>query len=530
MTKIFLVEDHPLFRMGIRQSLAAYAEFTVVGEAGNARDAFAAIDTHPPDIVVMDVSLPGMDGVIATREIRRRAPGTRVLLLSVHDQISDVLEALDAGAAGLRAQDGRDRRPGGGAADDRPERSLRGAPVWPRSLGSYESRRKKPLDALSILSLREREVFRLAADCLLTREIARELCISRKTVDTHLYRIHRKLGLRTSAELVGWPATWAWSGAGARAKCSPASSAAEPTARARAQGDGGWLNAERQRVGQNRDIVKLIRHELNTPLATALLYIGIAEGSAAGLPEGIVKSALRVAAVGGTTAQDADRYPDRARMCRLRNGSAAIDRRWRDGPDDRQPNGRAPGSRSGSRRHARRSARVVGSPDGRADRRKSPVQRLEVRSGTSGARRGQAGRRRHHDRGPRSRHRHRGSEPGVGSSSGNAHAPPEQGGGLGLGLWLVRELAAAHGGWVTLESRKGHGATFTVFLRARRPTAAVGAMAVPASPPPPVGAPPPLLARQGGEIAHEGPVAGPQRDRRAGAHLDDDVAVARPGS
>ena len=118
MTKIFLVEDHPLFRMGIRQSLAAYAEFTVVGEAGNARDAFAAIDAHPPDIVVMDVSLPGMDGVIATREIRRRAPRTRVLLLSVHDQISDVLEALDAGARRIRAQDGGDRGAGGGVADD----------------------------------------------------------------------------------------------------------------------------------------------------------------------------------------------------------------------------------------------------------------------------------------------------------------------------------------------------------------------------------------------------------------------------
>ena len=76
------------------------------------------------------------------------------------------------------------------------------APTLAALLGSYESRRKKPLDTLSILSLREREVFRLAADCLLTREIARELCISRKTVDTHLYRIHRKLGLRTSAELV----------------------------------------------------------------------------------------------------------------------------------------------------------------------------------------------------------------------------------------------------------------------------------------------------------------------------------------
>jgi DNA-binding NarL/FixJ family response regulator len=200
-TKIFLVEDHPLFRMGIRQSLASYAEFTVVGEAGNARDAFAAIDAHPPDIVVMDVSLPGMDGVIATREIRRRAPRTRVLLLSVHDQISDVLEALDAGAAGYALKtEGTEALVAALRTIIRNDRYV--APPLAALLGSYESRRKRPLDTLSILSLREREVFRLAADCLLTREIARELCISRKTVDTHLYRIHRKLGLRTSAELV----------------------------------------------------------------------------------------------------------------------------------------------------------------------------------------------------------------------------------------------------------------------------------------------------------------------------------------
>jgi two-component system response regulator NreC len=201
VTKIFLVEDHPLFRMGIRQSLASYAEFSIVGEAGNARDAFSAIDAHPPDIVVMDVSLPGMDGVIATREIRRRAPRTRVLLLSVHDQISDVLEALDAGASGYALKtEGTEALVAALRTIAKNDRYV--APTLAALLGSYESRRKRPLDTLSILSVREREVFRLAADCLLTREIASELCISRKTVDTHLYRIHRKLGLRTSAELV----------------------------------------------------------------------------------------------------------------------------------------------------------------------------------------------------------------------------------------------------------------------------------------------------------------------------------------
>ena len=150
----------------------------------------------------MDVALPGMDGVIATREIRRRTPRTRVLIFSVHDQIGDVLDALDAGRVRIRAQDRRDGRAGRGASLRAAQRALRRAlALAPRSPATNRGG-TKPADTLSILSVREREVFRLAADCLLTREIARELCISRKTVDTHLYRIHRKLGLRTSAELV----------------------------------------------------------------------------------------------------------------------------------------------------------------------------------------------------------------------------------------------------------------------------------------------------------------------------------------
>ena len=131
MTKIFLVDDHPLFRAGIRQSLAPYMEFCIVGEAGSARDAFVAIDTHRPDIVLMDIALPGMDGVIATREIRRRTPRTRVLIFSVHDQIGDVLDALDAGAVGICAEDGGDGRARGGASLRAAERSLRRALALP---------------------------------------------------------------------------------------------------------------------------------------------------------------------------------------------------------------------------------------------------------------------------------------------------------------------------------------------------------------------------------------------------------------
>ena len=138
--QIFLVDDHPLFRAGIRQSLAPYMEFCIVGEAGNARDAFVAIETHRPDIVVMDVALPGMDGVIATREIRRRTPRTRVLIFSVHDQIGDVLDALDAGASGYALKtEGTDALVAALRCVLRNDRYV--APSLATRLASYESRR-----------------------------------------------------------------------------------------------------------------------------------------------------------------------------------------------------------------------------------------------------------------------------------------------------------------------------------------------------------------------------------------------------
>jgi DNA-binding NarL/FixJ family response regulator len=199
--KVLLVDDHPLFRTGVRQLLENVPEFDVIGEAGKAREAFALMDSEQPDVVIMDVALPGMDGVIATREIRRRSPRARVLILTVHDQISDVLDALNAGASGYALKtDDSEALIAALRAVAKGDRYV--APSVVSRLEAYESKRRKASDVLSVLSVREREVFRLAAECLITREIAHELCISRKTVDTHLYRIHRKLGLRTSAELV----------------------------------------------------------------------------------------------------------------------------------------------------------------------------------------------------------------------------------------------------------------------------------------------------------------------------------------
>jgi two-component system response regulator NreC len=200
-TRVVLVDDHELFRTGVRHVLMSTGEFEPVGEARTARAAFALIDATRADVVLMDVSLPGMDGVVATREVRRRAPETRVLIMSAHDQVRDVLEALSAGASGYIIK------------SEAPETLLsalravaRGETYLASGLSARIAahRAAQPTgDVLDVLSEREREVFRLAAECLPARDIARELCIARKTVDTHLNRIHRKLGSRTLAELVG---------------------------------------------------------------------------------------------------------------------------------------------------------------------------------------------------------------------------------------------------------------------------------------------------------------------------------------
>jgi signal transduction histidine kinase len=221
------------------------------------------------------------------------------------------------------------------------------------------------------------------------------------------------------------------------------------------------------------EIVKLIRHELNTPLATALLYLGIAEGSVADIAGDTVKSALRVARaevqrlktlidtltelecvgyatlrprlvdVGETVRTTVQRLTARCDAPNVRVASLGKLQGWWDRSMIEQIVGNL-------------LSNAVKFGQGR------PV-RVEVRPVGAGAcivvR----------DHGI-------GVAPGEQASifERNVHAPSEQGGGLGLGLWLVRELAASHGGWVSLESRKGHGATFTVFLRARRPTASVG--------------------------------------------------------
>lgn len=200
--RLALVDDHVLFRVGVRQVLASNPLYQVVGEAGTAREALRVVDTLKPDVVVLDIGLPGMDGVLVASEVRRRSPGTRILFLTGHADITNVIHAMEAGASGFALKtDGIDALFEALACIQQGRRYL--SPVVVDDYSRVMQGSRSPAaSVLDVLSRREREIFRMAAACMKAKDIARELCIARKTADTHLYRITRKLGLRNLSELV----------------------------------------------------------------------------------------------------------------------------------------------------------------------------------------------------------------------------------------------------------------------------------------------------------------------------------------
>jgi two-component system, NarL family, response regulator NreC len=202
--KIVIVDDHALFRSGLKQVLAGVADCEVVGEAATARAAFPVIDAERPDVVILDLLLPGMDGCSAVREMARRLPEARVLILTMCDSLDEVFEALSAGVVGYILKS----EPIATLLE-----ALRCVYRGVRYLSPNLAARSRDLaadsstnSALSSLSEREREVFHLAARGLANLEIARELCISRKTVETHKYRLQKKLGLHNANDLLRFAA------------------------------------------------------------------------------------------------------------------------------------------------------------------------------------------------------------------------------------------------------------------------------------------------------------------------------------
>ncbi|HEU5211996.1 MAG TPA: response regulator transcription factor [Gaiellaceae bacterium] len=199
MTSVLIVDDHAVVRSGLRRLLEEEG-FEVVAEAGDMRNAVFEARAHKPDVILMDVVMPGASGIEATPAVLKEAPDAKVLVLSMQDDPHYVTEAFDAGASGYVLKEAADtelvqaiREVAGGGRYVHPALGAR------MITAAAEERRRAEEDPLSD---REREVLRLLALGHTNQEIAKMLYISVRTAETHRAHIMQKLRLTTRAELV----------------------------------------------------------------------------------------------------------------------------------------------------------------------------------------------------------------------------------------------------------------------------------------------------------------------------------------
>jgi two-component system response regulator NreC len=198
--RVLVVDDHPVVRNGLRKVLESEADIEVVGEAGDARDAVFETRAQKPDVILMDVVMPGRSGIEATPDVLHEAPEAKVLILSMQDDPNYVRQAFAAGAAGYVLKEAADtdlvaavREVAGGGRYVHPTLGAR------MVVAEAEERKQADQDPLSE---REREVLRLLALGHTNQEIAESLFVSVRTAETHRAHIMRKLRISTRAELV----------------------------------------------------------------------------------------------------------------------------------------------------------------------------------------------------------------------------------------------------------------------------------------------------------------------------------------
>lgn len=198
MTKVLLVDDHSLLRVSLSRMLDAEEDIEVVGSASDGDEAVELAARSAPDVILMDLSMPHVDGVVATRRIVAAGSAARIVVLTSFSDRARIIDALDAGAIGYLLKDAE------------PEELLRGVRAaargdWPldpraaRLLLSGDDARKGPT-----LSAREQEVLALVTRGLPNKSIGRRLGITERTVKAHLTRIYEQLGVRDRTQAAMW--------------------------------------------------------------------------------------------------------------------------------------------------------------------------------------------------------------------------------------------------------------------------------------------------------------------------------------
>ncbi len=203
--RIFLADDHAVLRAGLKALLNAEPDMEVIGEAGDGRDCIEAVASLQPDVVLLDINMPHCNGLEALPKLRQKAPGSRILILTMHDDAQYLRQALSAGSAGFILKQ---------AADTELLSAIRTVysggvflhPAHTRVLLEDTVSQTPPSatgdDLLARLSDREREVLRLVAFGYTNKEIAAMLYLSVKTVETYKARLMDKLALTSRAALV----------------------------------------------------------------------------------------------------------------------------------------------------------------------------------------------------------------------------------------------------------------------------------------------------------------------------------------
>jgi DNA-binding NarL/FixJ family response regulator len=198
--RVLIADDHPVVRRGVTELLAAADDIEVIGAAVDGAEAVALAATHRPDVVLMDISMPNVDGIEATRTVVAAWPEAKVVALTSFDDRERIVAVLDAGAVGYLLKDAE------------PEELLRGvraaargeSPLDPKAARVVLSARPQPHAAEASLTAREREVLALVAGGLANKAIARRMGISEKTVKAHLTSVFGRIGVTDRTQAALW--------------------------------------------------------------------------------------------------------------------------------------------------------------------------------------------------------------------------------------------------------------------------------------------------------------------------------------
>jgi two-component system, NarL family, response regulator NreC len=202
--KIILADDHRIVREGFRALLTAQKDFQIVAETGDGREAMRLVEQFKPDVLLVDLMMPGLGGLEVTRQLAQEGLRTRVIVLSMHSNEAYVSQALKNGASGYILKDATSGELIHAVREVGAGRRYLSPPLSERAIEEYRDRARgtETVDRYETLTTREREILHLSAEGYTNVEIGKQLFISPRTVETHRAHLMRKLTLRTHTDLI----------------------------------------------------------------------------------------------------------------------------------------------------------------------------------------------------------------------------------------------------------------------------------------------------------------------------------------